>query len=305
MTRRPKDLGASTQARLRNLARERGDDTQVVLTQFVLERLLHRLSVSPHRDQFLLKGAMLFVAWTGLPHRTTRDLDLLGRGAPEESRILQLIRAVCGTEVAPDGVAFDADSLRLSRIREDQTYEGWRAELSASLGTARIDVQVDIGFGDAVHPAPEMVTLPPLLDLPAATLLAYPRPTVVAEKFEAMVALGLLNSRMKDFFDLHYMAANFAFERPELALAIRATFDRRGTRMPTEVPVALRNEFATDTTKQVQWRAFLKRTRLVGTASLDAVVTEIRRFLWPVLDPATEPDATHWSAGGPWRTPSS
>jgi hypothetical protein len=209
VTRTPKDLGLSAQARLRNLAQQRGDDVQVLLTQFVLERLLHRLVASTHASDFVLKGAMLFAAWTKVPHRATRDLDLLGSGAPDPERLAQVFRVVCATAVEPDGVSFDTASVRSARIREDQVYEGIRVTLNATLATARIGVQVDIGFGDTVHPGPVELAYPSLLGLPTPRLLTYPRETVVAEKFQAMVSLGELNSRMKDFFDLFTLAAQF------------------------------------------------------------------------------------------------
>ncbi|MFT7536140.1 MAG: hypothetical protein ACI85K_002094 [Hyphomicrobiaceae bacterium] len=300
MTRPPRDMAASIQARLRNVAKARGHDTQIVLTQFALERLLLRISTSPHGDQFLLKGALLFVAWTGLPHRATRDLDLLGRGPAEEARLLAMFRSICTTEVEQDGITFDPQSVALSRIREDQNYEGWRVTLLATLGTARIDVQVDIGFGDHVHPAAQLMRLPPLLDLPTATILAYPRDTVIAEKLEAMVSLGLLNSRMKDFFDLQFLASHFEFERTQLTTAVRGTFARRQTPLPTTLPIALDDAFAADAGKQVQWRAFLRRTKLATDMSLADVVAELRAFLWPVLTDAT-PSEKIWPAGGPWQ----
>ena len=300
MTRKPKDLGVSVQARLRNVARERGHDMQLVLTQFTLERLLHRVAESPHRDDFLLKGALLFVVWTGLPHRATRDLDLLGYGSLSEERLAEVFESLCTIDVEPDGVVFDPGSIVVSRIREDQTYEGLRVVMRAEIGTARIAVQVDVGFGDAVHPGPETVTVPTLLDHPAPTLRAYPRATVVAEKFEAMVSLGMLNSRMKDFFDLQYLAKGFEFDRHELGTAIRATFLRRATTLPNDRPTALQATFAESPEKQVQWRAFLRRTRLAGDLDLAQVVADIDAFLWPAVNLEIEPTATLWPAGGPW-----
>ena len=302
MTRAPRDLGASVQARLRNVAKESGDDVQLVLTQFVLERLLWRLCASAYHDQFVLKGALLFFAWTSLPHRATRDIDLLGAGSADEARLTTTFRNICGTEVEPDGTTFDPDSVVLSRIREGQSYEGWRVILRASVGTARIDVQVDIGFGDAVHPAPKRLRLPTLLDMPAPTILAYPRETVVAEKFEAMVSLGLLNSRMKDFFDLHFLATSFSFNGGELAQALRGTFARRQTTLPVEPPIALSDAFAGDANKNVQWRAFLSRTGLGDGMALEEVVTFLRGFLWPVVRTAPDRGTPEcWPAGGPWQ----
>lgn len=225
MTKPPKDLGASIQARLRNLAQQRGDDVQLLLTQFVLERLLHRLAASAHAHLFLLKGAMLFAAWTNMPHRATRDLDLLGHGSPEVNRLVGIFRDVVAAAVEPDGVSFDPTSIQAARIREDQLYQGVRVTMTATLATARVGVQVDIGFGDAVHPGPVELEYPSLLGLPTTRLRAYPRETVVAEKFQAMVSLGELNSRMKDFYDVFTLARRFEFDANSLAGAVRATFE--------------------------------------------------------------------------------
>jgi hypothetical protein len=303
VTRRPSDLGASAQAKLRNLAQARGDDVQVLLIQFVLERPLCRLAASAHARDFLLKGAMLFAAWTRVPHRATRDLDLLGTGQPDLGRLEQVFRAIVTTSVEPDGVTFDADSVQAARIREDQLYQGVRVTMTAALGTARIGVQVDVGFGDAVHPGPIELHYPSLLDLPTPRLLAYPRECVVAEKFQAMVSLGELNSRMKDFYDLFTLAGQFAFDGPSLASAIAATFARRQTDLPHQEPIALRPDFAALRDKPVQWRAFVRRSRLLDeTVTLDEVVAQLHRFLWPIvgglISVRTAPRS--WPAGGPW-----
>lgn len=303
MTSLPKDLGASMQARLRNLAQQRGDDVQLLLTQFVLERLLHRLAASAHAHQFLLKGAMLFAAWTKVPHRATRDLDLLGHCTPELDRLVGIFREIVAQAVEPDGVSFDANSVQAARIREDQLYQGVRVTMTATLATARIGVLVDIGFGDAVHPAPIELVYPSLLGLPATRLRAYPRETVVAEKFQAMVSLGELNSRMKDFYDVFTLAHQFDFDAAPLAGAIRATFTRRNTDLPEREPIALLTEFAERKDKQVQWSAFGRRTKLLDAkATLTAVVGSLHEFLWPIVrglrNEQTMPRA--WAAGGPW-----
>jgi len=303
VTRRPSDLGASVQARLRNLAASRGDDVQVLLIQFVLERLLCRLAASAHARDFLLKGAMLFAAWTDVPHRATRDLDLLGTGPPDLQRLVQVFRAIAATNVDPDGVTFAADSVQAMRIREDQIYQGVRVTMTAAVGTARLGVQVDIGFGDAVHPGPVELQYPSLLDLPTPRLLAYPRECVVAEKFQAMVSLGELNSRMKDFYDLFTLARRFEFDGATLAAAIAATFARRATDVPTTEPVALRAEFAELRDKPAQWRAFVRRSRLLDdSVDLREVVGRLHAFLWPVVRTMaagrTAPGT--WHPGGPW-----
>ncbi len=303
MTQQRKDLGASMQARLRNLAKQRGDDVQLLLTQFVLERLLHRLATSAHAHQFLLKGAMLFAAWTKVPHRATRDLDLLGHGTPELPRLVGIFQEIAAQTVEPDGVTFDVGSVQAARIREDQIYQGVRVTMTATLATARINVQVDIGFGDAVHPGPVELTYPSLLGLPATRLRAYPRETVVAEKFQAMVSLGELNSRMKDFYDLFVLARQFEFDAISLAGAVRATFARRTTDLPEREPIALRMEFAERKDKQVQWSAFVRRGKLLdANITLAAVVLSLHTFLWPIVSGLRNELAMprQWPAGGPW-----
>lgn len=275
----------------------------MLLTQFVLERLLHRIAASAYAGEFLLKGAMLFAAWTGGRHRATRDLDLSGRGTSEVPHLVQVFREVASLSVEPDGVVFDASSVRAERIREDQVYEGVRVTMVARLSTARVGVQVDVGFGDAVHPAPEELQYPSLLGLPTPRLRVYPREVVVAEKFHAMVSLGEVNSRMKDFYDIQTLAERFAFAGDRLAGAIAATFARRGTELPQVEPVALRKEFANLRDKSAQWKAFVGRTRLVpGDMTLDEVVSRLHEFLWPVVRGArgSGPMPGSWPAGGPW-----
>lgn len=204
-----------------------------------------------------------------------------------------------------DGLAFDSATVTASRIKEDQEYEGVRVGCVARLGQARIDLQVDIGFGDAITPAPVTVRYPSLLDFPTAELEAYPRETVVAEKFQAMVMLGIANSRMKDFFDVWVLARLYPFAGPILAGAIRATFARRKTPVPATPPLALTGEFGTDKAKVTQWQAFLKKGKLDAAG---AGLVEVCEFLAGFLMPpalALAAGATfdqNWPAGGPWRT---
>jgi len=229
---RPKDIGVSVRARLLRLARERGEDFQLLLIRYANERLLYRLSESRHGPDFVLKGATLFTVWTGHAHRATRDLDLLAFGDPSEKRVRQIMAEILALDVEDDGVRFDADSLDVGPIREEQEYGGIRVVMTARVTTAKIRLQVDIGFGDAVTPDAVLVEVPPLLDFPAPRLRAYPRETVVAEKLETLVQLGLANSRMKDFYDLVVLSRMFEFDGELLTRAIRATFERRSTPVP-------------------------------------------------------------------------
>jgi hypothetical protein len=301
---RPRNMAASVRARLADLARKQHEDFQLVLTRYAIERLLYRLTRTEYAAEFVLKGAMLFRLWADQPHRPTRDLDLLGRGDPSVDRLAAVFRVVCGATVEDDGLFFDPAVVTAGKIKEDQEYEGVRVGCVARLGQARIDLQVDVGFGDAITPGPVTVQYPALLDLPAPVLAAYPRETVVAEKFQAMAVLGIANSRMKDFFDLWVLARSFGFAGPDLADAVRATFARRKTPVPAAPPLALTAEFGTDKGKVAQWAAFLKKGKLdAGGAELVEVCEFLASFLMaPAL--AVAGGATFdqmWPAGGPWK----
>lgn len=274
---------ASIRQRLLDRARIRGEDFQLVLDRYAVERLLYRLSISPHRDQFLLKGALLFALWFDQPHRPTRDADLLGFGSPDPERLAAIVAELCAIE-DEDGLRFDVGSMTVEPIREEAAYEGLRIRLLAFLGGARCHVQWDVGFGDAVTPDPQDMDYPVMLDeFQPPRLRVYPRETVFAEKLEAIATLGIANSRMKDYFDLLALMREQAMESATLADAIRATFQRRGTAPPDGVPFGLTDAFATDAQKQSQWAAFLRRNRLAAPA-LAAVVAELRAF-FIALDP--------------------
>jgi predicted nucleotidyltransferase component of viral defense system len=223
----PRNLAASIRQRLLDLARARGEDFQLLLDRYAVERLLYRLSVSEAHHDFLLKGALLFAVWFDTPHRPTRDADFLGFGPADAARLAETVRRVCAIN-GDDGIAYDAASIQVQEIREQANYQGLRVNLRATLGNARCMVQLDVGYGDAVTPAPAEIVYPSLLDdLPAPRLRAYPRETVFAEKLEAMVVLGIANSRMKDYFDLRALAREGAMDSDNLANAIAATFQRR------------------------------------------------------------------------------
>jgi predicted nucleotidyltransferase component of viral defense system len=263
---KPKNLVASVHNRLVKIAQEQREEFHFVLTRYVLERLLYRLSQSPHRDSFVLKGAMLFALWSGQRLRPTKDLDLLGRGDNSVERCEQLFRDICAQPVEEDGLTFLMETIRAGRIREDEEYEGVHVTFGVQLGGARVPVQIDIGFGDVITPKAEAVRYPTLLNFPVPELSAYPRETVVAEKFQAMASLGLANSRMKDFFDVWFLSRQFAFEGTLLGRAIQATFARRQTALPTEPPLALTAEFSGDEGKRKQWQHFSRKTNSTGMA---------------------------------------
>lgn len=303
MTKTPsKDIGASVRARLLRLARERAEDFQLVLTRYANERLLFRLASSTHGQRFVLKGAALFTLWTGKLHRATRDLDLLGFGDPGVDDVREVFAEVISLDVADDGVRFDQGTLAVGLIREEQEYGGVRVELVARVTNAQVRLQVDVGFGDAITPEASVVEFPPLLDFPAPRLRAYPRETVVAEKLEAMVQLGMANSRMKDFYDVAVLARDFDFDGALLARAIRATFERRKTALPMTMPIALTTAFAEDTTKKTQWSGFVRKAGARDTGSLAETIAAVRAFVEAPLASAANgtPAPGTWRAGGAW-----
>jgi len=275
-------LARSVQVRLARHAKTIGVDPNLVLTRYAVERFLYRLSRSPYVDRFVLKGALLLLAWLGETLRPTRDADLLGFGDLSDDALIQIFADVCGVEVEPDAMMYFGDSVRLEPIRMEDAYGGRRVTLQAEIGAARLRIQVDIGIGDVVTPAPEWLEYPSLLDLPRPRLRAYSRETVVAEKLHAIVFLGSRNSRMKDYFDLRALAREGALDVRLLGEAIAATFERRLTALPVDVPLGLSDEFAHDTAKQAQWKAFLGKNRLEAP-TLNEVIVEVRCFVMEPL----------------------
>ena len=293
------NLPASIRQRLKNHAKESGESFNLILVRFGLERLLYRITATQPKDLFVLKGGALFYCWTEKLHRPTRDIDLLGTGDPSPERFQEIFTEVISAEYE-DGLAFDKDSLVVDTMKDDQQYSGLRVSLVAYLDNAKINLQIDIGFGDATVPAPEIVDYPVLLDLPAPTIWAYKKETVIAEKFQAMVDLGITNSRMKDFFDLYTFAFNFEFDGLEVTEAIKATFERRETEIPGKLPLALTPEFSSNDDKQKQWNAFAKKLELKVT--LEETVQSIAGFIMPCIGALStqNPFAKKWN-GEKWR----
>lgn len=306
MKQRGPNPAASVRQRLLNLSKEQGINLDELMTRFAIARLLTRLAAAGYQDEFVLKGATLFTIWQEVPHRATRDIDLLGHGAPTIERLVAIFRAIAGAEPAePDGLIFDSQSVTGGRIREDEDYEGVRVNLQATLAGARIRLQVDIGFGDVVLPAPEPVEVPSLLGFPPVRLRAYPKEAVVAEKFQAMVILGEANTRLKDFFDIWTLAKGHSFDGQRLALAIAGTFERRKTALPTETPLALTKTFTESPLKLTQWRGFLNRVGATSShpPALADVASLIETFVMPPVRAAAtgEPLDRQWYPGGPWK----
>ena len=299
-----KNAAASVKQRLLNVGKKTGEDFQLLLTRYAIERLLFRLGASEHAKSFVLKGAMLFALWTGELHRPTRDVDLLGFGENSDERLASVFRALCAEEIADDGLVFEPGSVAVEQIREEDEYGGRRVTFTVKLGQARVTLQVDVGFGDAITPAAETVEYPTLLGMEPPKLRAYPKETVVAEKVEAMVKLGLANSRMKDFYDLLVLSRTFPFEGRRVRDAIAATFKRRGTDVPAAPPVALTEEYVADDAKLKQWKAFVRRSSLEKrVGELSEVIAELSLFVLPPLLAAAETKTFEgaWAAKGPWK----
>lgn len=299
------NVAASVGQRLRNLARERNEDFALVLTKFALERVLFRISQSRHGNIFVLKGALLFELWTGERYRPTRDADFLAKGENTPERFVLIFKEICNATVADDGLRFFAETVTAERITEDADYQGIRVNLLGYLESARIPIQIDIGFGDVITPPASAAEFPTLLDFPAPKLLMYPKESVVAEKFEAMVSLGIANSRMKDLYDVRRLCRDFSFDGPVLSEAVRRTFARRKTPLPTDRrPLVFTGEFYQDENKQRQWNGFCDRNkRYVAEISLEEVCLAIADFLMPLLEALKKKETVEgvWRLDGPWK----
>lgn len=305
MRRRAGNAGspASVRMRLRALARKENVEFQLVLAEFGVERLLYRLGISAYSERYVLKGAMLFKLWSGARGRATWDLDMLGRGAHGVADVAAVIRDLCGIAV-DDAIAFDTDSIEAEEIRAADEYAGVRVRLVAWLDGARIPMQIDVGFGDAVTPAVVRKRYPTLLDHTPPDILVYPREAVIAEKVEAMVSIGVTNSRMKDFHDVHWLAQRFSFDGPVLVKAIRSTFERRGTKLPEELPLVVTREFLAAPERQTQWEAFLRRGRLGGASDAGEIADALSAFLSPIFRAIANDErfTGSWSPGQGWQS---
>ncbi len=295
------NIAASIRQRLLNRARQDKRPFNELLQYYAMERFLYRLSQSAHAECFILKGALMLRVWQAPEVRPTMDIDMLGKTDNSAEALLTQIREVLTTAVEDDGLEYVPDSLQPDAITEGADYQGQRLRFTGTLAGARVTLQLDIGFGDAVHPAAELATFPTLLDLPAPHLLCYSRESAIAEKFQAMVSLGDLNSRMKDFYDIWLLARQFDFDSAQLAEAIGLTFSRRGTALPGALP------FGPDfiAAKQTQWLAFHKRLQQPNLPEqFTEVVKVLAEFLTPFLAPSDTPESytmpKNWLASGPW-----
>jgi len=297
------NMAASVRERLANTARNANRPFQEILQYYTMERFLYRLGKSAHARKFVLKGALMFTIWRTETTRPTLDIDLLGTLDNSPETIIGVAKDIIETKVEDDGLIFDPRTLKANRISEDADYTGVRVRFLGRLGSARVNMQIDIGFGDLVVPASEKMKYPTLLPLSAPTLWCYSRESTIAEKFEAMVKLDILNSRMKDFFDLWIMSKTFSFSGRLLQQAIRTTFQKRGTDLPRQIPTALAPEFSESRIKKAQWTAFFHKIHTPSeTMDLPAVVRELETFLMPPVRASItgEEFCQSWKPGGPW-----
>lgn len=292
----PQNISASVRQRLLNRSKADKRSFNELLQYYAMERFLYRLSLSEHAQHYILKGALMLRTWNSAEFRPTMDIDLLGETSNEEGNITSQIRDILAVQVEPDGLIFDTDSIQMEQITDDADYEGIRVRFRGALGTAKISMQIDIGFGDIVYPRPEKTELSCMLDSPAPSLLCYSRESAIAEKFEAMIKLGKLNSRMKDFYDIWLLSRQFQFELNSLAEAVKRTLKQRGTELNKPV-----DAFSADfiSSRQPMWTAFRKRLKQDHIPeSFREISTEIELFLEPIIKDASD-DIT-WKPAGPW-----
>jgi hypothetical protein len=306
MTKKPiTDISASVLQRLKNYSEQNRQDYGLVLTRYAIERFLYRLSQSEFADQFVLKGAQLFCLWTQEPFRPTRDLDLLRFGSPNIEELVPIIQKICTTSISvQDGIEFLTETVQGQAIHEEGEYGGIRIRLKYQMRRAGQFLQIDIGFGDALMPSPQKVLFPSILDMPSANLKSYARETVIAEKTHAMVDLGMINSRMKDFFDVYRLSMSFEFDGNALREAMQSTFLRRKTDIPEGIPLAFTNEFSDDPSKRIQWDAFFKRTGMSPKMDLAPVIQQIKTFIIPVFQGIRKKDPMKkwtWKPGQGWK----
>lgn len=297
------DVSASVHQRLLNKARESGHPFDELFQYFSMERFIYRLSKTPHVQKFVLKGALMFTAWNIQATRTTKDIDFLGKLENSVEAMTSIMRDTCNQTVEPDGMSFDHDSVTCNQIIEDAVYEGIRVFIRGNLGKSRVVLQLDVGFGDVVFPSEFDVKYPTILDFPAPTLKGYTKESMIAEKFQAMIKLGELNSRMKDFYDIWLLSKQFDFNGHVLAEAITKTFKIRRTAIPAQ-PSVFKKSFSEDQTRETQWRAFLRKTVLASTPpSFYEAMTEIKSFLVPLSSAIAGQKSFQkkWKAPGPWK----
>jgi hypothetical protein len=298
----PRNIAASVHQRLLDKARRDGRPFNEMLQYLAMERFLYRLAESPHSASFILKGALMFSAWKVSLPRPTMDIDLLGRASNDLDHIAGIVRQLCLQPVEDDGFVFDPRTVNAARITEDADYEGVRVRFRGRLGNARLAIQIDIGFGDDVVPEPQDIELPSMLDLPVPRLMGYTRESSIAEKFSAMLELGELNSRVKDFFDIWFLSRHFDFDGQALVLAIVNVLSKRAIML--DLPItAFQDGFTKNPVKDSQWKGFLRKSHLdYAPEQFCDVVAMVENFLSPALEAMhnARPFDCFWKAAGPW-----
>ncbi len=298
------NIQASVRARLQNKAKETNRPFAEVLQYYGMERFLYRFSKSDYANKFVLKGALLFTVWQIPERRTTLDIDFLARFDNQVANIETVVRSICDHAVDSDGLFFDAKTVQGRKIKEDADYEGVRVKFIGFLNRSRIPMQIDVGFGDIVYPKIKVIEYPVILDFPKPHLKGYPAESVISEKFEAMIKLGLLNSRMKDFYDIWLMMRQFDFSGTNLAEALKKTFNHRKTDLPVGKPLFAEEIYDEKSDRQTLWRTFLRKgdikqapDRLVTTAK------EIENFLVEPLDALNKGIgfSKEWKTPGQWK----
>lgn len=303
MARNIENVAASVHQRLLNKARESSRPFNELLQHFAIERFIYRLSKGRRADRLILKGALMFSTWGGAVTRPTMDIDYAMRIDNEIETVEATIKDACRRRVEADGMSFDPESVAAARITEGAEYEGVRARVRGQLGNARVSLQIDVGFGDVIVPGPSRMIYPVLLDFPAPELSGYSKESTIAEKFQAMVKLGVLNTRMKDFYDVWMLSRSFDFKGEVLAEAVEKTFANRKTPV-TSASTVFDPSLTQDAGKENQWQAFTGKAKLSGVpGSFEDAVSAIANFLRPVVEALAEERAFRktWTARGPWR----
>ena len=299
----PTNLPASVKQRLLNISKHKNIEFNVLLNKYALERLLYRISVSPSRNRFVLKGALLFWAWEKDFHRTTWDADFLDLESPSRERLSSAFQTVCKIEAKADGFHFLPETVQAEEIRGRAAFRGIRINLTGMLGKAKVPLQIDIGYGDALVPPPKFIRFPVLLNFPPPRIKACSRETMIAEKFHAAVDLGMRNSRMKDYFDIFYLSQKYDFKGKDLSRAICATFQRQETQIPSTPPLGLTPEFCSNPAKMIQWRSFRRQANIsLADVNFDELVSIVREFIMPAASATANGKSfnDYWPPGGPW-----
>lgn len=298
------NIKASIKARLANKAREIDRPFAEVLQYYGMERFLYRFGRSKYADKFVLKGALLFTAWQVPQRRTTLDIDFLGRYDNQVVSIESVMKDVCDVVVEPDGLVFDAKTVQGRKIKEDADYEGVRVKFIGLLQRSRIAMQIDVGFGDVIYPGTRVIDYPVILDLPKPHLNGYPVESVVSEKFEAMVKLGVVNSRMKDFYDVWLIIHQFNFDGLNLTGALKKTFDHRQTDIPNGKPLFVQEIYNEESDRQALWKMFLMKGDIKhAPEKLSTIAKEIEGFLIEPLSALNKriKFSKEWKPSGPWK----